>query len=68
MRYNVYIVKYESFCLKSLDNILCKVYTLGNVSDRKLFILVIKEVCYHGVLKKFDHHVLYDIIVLYNHS
>lgn len=43
-------------------------YTLGNVSDRKLFILVIKEVCYHGVLKKFDHHVLYDMIVLYNHS
>lgn len=24
------------------------------------------EVCYDEVLKKFDHHVLYNLIVLYN--
>lgn len=45
-----------------------KVYNSSNVSSESLLYTLYKnEVCHYGVLKKIDHHVLYDIIALYSH-
>lgn len=55
------------FFRKYLDKKPYKVYNSSNVSrESLLYILYKNEVCHHGVLKKFDHHVLYNIIVLCN--
>ena len=48
-----------------LDKNIFKVYNSGNVYEKQF---EINEVCYDEVLKKFDHHVLYNLIVLYNYE
>lgn len=56
------------FFIKNLDKKPYKVYNSSNVSSESLLYTLYKnEVCHYGVLKKIDHHVLYDIIVLYSH-
>lgn len=63
----VILIFFFIFFIKYLDKKSYKVYNSSNVSSESLYTLYKNEVCHYGVLKKIDHHVLYDIIVLYSH-
>lgn len=64
----VILIFFFIFFIKCLDKMPYKVYNSSNVSSESLLYTLYKnEVCHYGVLKKFDHHVLYDMIVLYSH-